>query len=246
MKKEFWQEWKNKSKIELKGIKVVKKARTLILKNIPNKEIIGIYSRGSFSRREMNEKSDIDLITIIKHSRYLPKFKKLEKANKIRLGLPIHLGSVSLFELKKGVKCKTSRKHGRTTSRIVKQLLNFKLIHGEGLDYSNFPTRNNKEDLKKLIGFYKTILIPSYKNKKVGFSNIVKGTFWLVEDEQRFCGKEYSTSWKSLAKFIKDKDHIIHEALKLRLKPTKNKKIRQKFLKRLENYILKLERKLKI
>ncbi|MCK4552679.1 nucleotidyltransferase domain-containing protein [Candidatus Pacearchaeota archaeon] len=244
MKKEFWTDWENKSKIEIKGIKVVRKARNLILKNIPNEEIIGIYSKGSFPRREINAKSDIDLMIIIRHSRFLKKFKKIEKANKISLGFPIHLAGVSLFELKKGVHCKSGDKEGKSTSRIVKQLPNYKLIYGKGLGHSNFPVRSNKEDLKKLIGFYKTIFIPSYKNKKVGFSEIVKGTFWLVEDEQRFNGKEFSTSWKDLARSIKNKNHIVHETLKLRLRPTKNKKIRQKFLKRLEKYILRLENKI--
>ena len=50
----------------------------------------------------MNEKSDIDLITIIKHSKYLPKLKRLQKENKTSLGLPVHLAGVSIFELKKG------------------------------------------------------------------------------------------------------------------------------------------------
>tara|TARA_B100001971_G_C18182416_1_gene533597 strand:+ start:470 stop:1219 length:750 start_codon:yes stop_codon:yes gene_type:complete len=245
MKKDFWKDWKNKNKVELNGISVTKKARKLILNNIPNREIIGIYSKGSFPRREMNQKSDIDLITIIKHSKYLPKIQKLQKDNKTSLGLPIHLESVSIFELKNGIKCKSSGKQGKTTSRIMKQIPNFKIIYGKGLTHRNFPARTDKKDLESLIKFYKNILIPSYKNKKVEFSNIVKATFWLVEDEQRFKGKKSSTSWKNLAGSVKDKNHIIHETLKLRLKPTKDKVIRQNFLRKLIRYMSKLEKDLK-
>ena len=52
--KDFWEDWKRKTKIELKGIEVVKKARQLILNNIPKEEILAIYCKGSFVTREMN------------------------------------------------------------------------------------------------------------------------------------------------------------------------------------------------
>jgi len=244
MKKDFWENWKKKTKVELKGIGVVKKARNLILKNIPKSEIVGVYCKGSFPRREMNKWSDIDLITIIKHSKYLPKLERLQKENKTSLGLPVHLSGISIYELKKGKHCKTSKKKA-STSRVLKQIPNYKIIYGKGLDKSDFPIRSNKEDLESLIKFYKEYLIPNYKNKKVGFSEIVKATFWLVEDEQGFKINKSSTSWKSLAKSIKNKNHIIHKTLKLRLNPTKDKNIREDFLRKLIKYISSLEKDLK-
>ncbi len=243
MKKDFWKSWKKKTKVELKGIEVVKKARNLILKNLPKKEIVGMYSKGSFSRREMNKSSDIDLITILRHSRYLPKLERLQKENKTSLGLSVHLSGISLYELKIGKHCKTSKKKA-STSRTLKQIPNYKIIYGKGLEKHNFPMRSNKEDLKNLIKFYKEYLIPAYRNKKEAFATIIKGTFWLVEDEQRFKTNKSSTSWKNLAKSIRDKKHIIHETLKLRLHPTKDKKTRREFLSRLIKYISSLERDL--
>lgn len=240
MKTEFWKDWKRKTRIESKGIEVVKEVRKLILKNILKNEIIGIYCKGSFSRREMNKWSDIDLITIIKHSHYLPILEKLQKENKKNLGLPIHLSGISIYELKKGKYCNANKTKG-STSRIVKQLENYKIIYGNGLGENNFPVRSNKEDLESLIKFYKEYLFPAYENKKVGFSEIVKATFWLAEDEQKFKTGKSSTSWKNLAKSIKDKKHIVHETLKLRLHPTKNKRKRAAYLRKLKNYLEKLE-----
>lgn len=241
MKKDFWEDWKRKTKIELKGIEVVKKARKLILKNIPKNEIAGVYCKGSFPRREMNKSSDIDMLTILKHSKYLPKLEKLQKENKKSLGLPVHLSGISIYELKKGKHCKTSKKKA-STSRVLKQIPNYKIIYGKSLEKNDFPVRSDKEDLESLIKFYKEYLIPAYKNKKLGFSNIVKGTFWLVEDEQKFKTGKSSTSWKNLANSIKDKKHIIHETLKLRLQPTKDKKVKREFLSKLERYIVYLEK----
>tara|TARA_Y100000310_G_C20681907_1_gene816463 strand:+ start:2702 stop:3460 length:759 start_codon:yes stop_codon:yes gene_type:complete len=242
---DFWKDWKNKKEIELKGISVIKKARDLILHNIPRAEIISIYSKGSFPRREMNKWSDIDLITIIKNSKYLKKFKKLEKANKQSFGLPIHLESVSLFELKRGKKGKLGGQEGKTTSRIVKQLNNFKLIYGMALEGSKYPKRSNREDLEKLIKLFKENLIPAYLNKNIGFSEIVKPTFWLIEDERRFYGEKSSSSWRNLANSIKDEKHIIHDVLRFRLRPTKDIGQREKFIRKLKKYITYLERSLK-
>ena len=45
-----------------------------------------------------------------------------------------------------------------------------------------------------------------------------------------------------VAKSIKDKRHIVHETLKLRLRPTKDKKVRKEFLKNLKIYIKSLEK----
>ena len=239
--KDFWEDWKRKTKIEVKGIEVVKKARELIIKNLPKNEIVGIYCKGSFPRREMNKFSDIDMLTIIKHSKYLPKLERLQKENKKSLGLPVHLGGISIYELKRGKHCKTSKKKA-STSRVLKQIPNYKITYGKGLEKNYFPVRSDKEDLESLIKFYKEYLIPAYKNKKLGFSEIVKGTFWLVEDEQKFKTGKSSTSWKNLAKSIKDKKHIIHETLELRLRPTKDKKVRKEFLSKLKKYIASLEK----
>ena len=79
MKNEFWKDWKRITKLEEAAIKSLKTARKIILDNLPKEQIVAIYAKGSFVRREMNKKSDVDTITILKERRYLKKLQKLEK-----------------------------------------------------------------------------------------------------------------------------------------------------------------------
>ena len=77
MGKEFWKSWKNKSKLEINAIDSIKKAKNLLLANIPKKQITAIYIKGSFVRRELTKNSDVDIVPIVKDSRYLNKILKL-------------------------------------------------------------------------------------------------------------------------------------------------------------------------
>jgi len=77
MKKEFWKDWKRITKLEEKAIKSLKVAKKIILDNIPKEEIISIYAKGSFVRREMNKYSDVDIITVLKTKKYLKRLKTL-------------------------------------------------------------------------------------------------------------------------------------------------------------------------
>ena len=109
----------------------------------------------------------------------------------------------------------------------------------------NFYQDSPETHLRRIIFVFRNIFIPGYKEKKFGFSEIAKQVFWLVENEQTYLGKNPPHSWKKLAKTIKDKNHIIHDTLKYRLKPTKDKKERAKFIRKLEKYLSKLEKLLK-
>ena len=55
----FWDSWKRKTKQEERAIAALKKVKKLIIENLKD-EIIAIYVKGSFIRREMNAKSDVD------------------------------------------------------------------------------------------------------------------------------------------------------------------------------------------
>jgi len=76
----------------------------------------------------------------------------------------------------------------------------------------------------------------------MGFSELVKCTFWLVEAEERVKGNNPPHSWKGLAKSIKDKKHIIHDTLRYRLNKPKDKRLREKYFLELKRYLAKLER----
>src|SRR3989344_7004305 len=96
-----------------------------------------------------------------------------------------------------------------------------------------------------MVFAFKNIFLPGYKEKKFGFSEVVKQVFWLVENEQIWKGKHPPYHWKKMARSIKDKQHIIHDALRLRLRPTKDKVERAKFIRKLNAYIAELEKLIK-
>ncbi len=60
MKQEFYQDWKRKTRLEESAIKSLKEGRKIILNNLPKEQIVAIYAKGSFPRREMNKNSDVD------------------------------------------------------------------------------------------------------------------------------------------------------------------------------------------
>ena len=77
------------------------------------------------------------------------------------------------------------------------------------------------------------------------FDVISKQVFWLVEYEQRWIGKNPPHNWRKLAKSIKDENHIIHDTLRYRLKLTKDKKERAKFIRKLRRYVSEMEKLIK-
>src|SRR3989344_1048356 len=218
---EFWKNWKRKTKLEKAAIKSVKAAQGLILKNIPKKQIVSIYAKGSFVRREMNKNSDVDTVTIVKESKLLKKLMKLEEEYRNKYKPQIQFSGYSLWELKHNKRVASGKKLKANPSRAIQHLDNYRLFYGKKLKKENFYQDSPETHLRRIIFVFRNIFIPGYKEKKFGFSEIAKQVFWLVENEQTYLGKNPPHSWKKLAKTIKDKNHIIHDTLKYRLKPTK-------------------------
>ena len=242
MTKEFYTLWKRKTKLEERAIKSLKAAKKIILNNILKKEIIAIYAKGSFVRREMNKKSDVDTVTVLKTSKYLPKLKKLEGVYRKKFKPEIQILGYSLWELKTGKRTKWRGKNKLSSSRFVKHLEHYKIIYGKSLEAEQLFRRSDKEDLKGMAGATKKIFLPAFKEKKFGFAEIAKQVFWLVENEQKVRGKNPPHHWKKLDKSIKDKRHIIHLTYKYRLNKPKDKKLRKKFIDKLNKYLKSLER----
>jgi predicted nucleotidyltransferase len=236
--KEFWEDWKRKTKIEEAGINSVKSAKKIILENIPKEEIISIYVKGSFARREMNKKSDIDTTTILKSSKYTKKLRQLTKKYGNSFKPEIQFSTYCLWELKTGKKSK-SHKGSPSPARILKHIPHYKIIYGNPLDIEKLFKGDDIKIFSSMTNFFKERFIPDYENKKFGFSEIVKQVFWLVENEQRAKGKNPPHHWGKLEKSIKDPNHIVHDTLKFRLHPTKDKKEREKYISKLKKYLEK-------
>jgi len=241
MKKEFWRDWKSPTQLEKQAIKSLKVGKRIILQNIPREKIQSIYVKGTFVMREMNSKSDVDLSIIVKESKLMDKINKLNKKFKEKHKPQIGFTGYSIQELKKGKISRYGKQIRTGPRRALKQFHHYKLIYGEPLDLTKFDSGKDVKQLETMIKVFNELFLPSYRKGKFGFAQIVKQVFWLTENELRAKNIKHGYSYRKIAKAVKDKNHIIHEALKIRLKPTKDKAIRKQFIAKLKKHLRELE-----
>ncbi len=237
---EFWRDWKHKTKIEEQAIKSIKKAKNVLFSNIPRDKIYAIYIKGSFVRREMNEKSDVDIVPVATDNIALEKIRKLQRT-KGDLYKPSELLPHSLQEFKQGKRYKKDKLKGNVDGAL-RNLNRYKLIYGKPIDTQQYRMRSDLEFLQDFIKAFKTTFIPMYKTKKFGFAGLMKQVFWLVEREERVKGNDAPSSWKELARSIKNKDHMIHDAIRYRMHPTKDTKARRQLLAKIQRYVKTLSK----
>ena len=240
--KQFWKSWKNKTKIEKSAIDVLGKGFKIILNNISKEKIIAIYVKGSFSKRELTKNSDVDVITIVKDTKTLKKLKNLHNKYSKSFNPKFEFGGYALWELKTGKRSKVRLRPGPGISRVVKHFKYNKLIYGKPINFEEFFTKSHEEDFKDMINLFKDLFFPMYNKNEMSFSDLIKQVFWLTDFEELFKGKNPPHSFKKLDKSIKDKNHIIHDALIFRLKPTKDKKLRERFIIKLKKHLNGLEK----
>src|SRR3989338_6671226 len=100
MKKEFWKNWRKITKLEETAIESIKKARRILLQSVPKDRIMAIYVKGSFVRREMTKKSDVDIVPIVKGLETKKAIQKLDN-EKGTFYIPSELLPKTVQELKK-------------------------------------------------------------------------------------------------------------------------------------------------
>lgn len=239
-KYDFWNDWKNLTDKESDAIKGIIDVRGLVIRNIPKREIVSMYVKGSFVRREMNDKSDVDTATIVRHPKYLETLEDLDYRYKPGSNIRVHIGGYALSELQDG------KRRGKVISqtppvRFVKHLEYYKLIYGEQLDPRDYFTKSDKELLKGLHHFVSEKFLPLYEGK-LSFSQIVKQVFWLVEGEARVRGMNPPYNWEGLADLFPDSEHIIHLTYLYRQKEPTDEKTKSEYIRRLEEYLKGLEK----
>lgn len=240
----FWKSWKNKSPREIRAINSIQKAISFLFKNIPRDKIIAVYIKGSFVTREMNKKSDVDIVPILKDNNTIRSLKIVRDENKEMLK-PSELLPISLTELKHN---ENSKHHGKLKGKpdtFLRDLEHYKLIYGKGLNKLDYPMRDFNKMFHHAILGIKSKTLPMHKKGKFGFSQLIKQVFWISYSEQVMQGKSPPRTWQGLNKFIKDKNHIIHKTYYFRMHPTKDKRKRKAFINRLKVYLNHLGRKIK-
>jgi predicted nucleotidyltransferase len=235
----FWKEWKHITKQELKAIDSLLQAKKLILRSIPPEELISIYVKGSFVRREMVKNSDVDLVIIVTHSRTLKKIIRLHNLFSSSFIVPVGFSGYSLWELRKNKRSLSGKLLRAAPNRFVAHLEHYQLIHGHVLKKELFFQVTHKKRLQGMIRVFLEEFIPKYDQGLFGFSDILKQVFWLVENEQQYENKSPPHHWKTLAGTL-HKSHIIHQALSLRNNPSASAREQKIFIKRLTSYLEEL------
>ncbi|MDD5165460.1 MAG: nucleotidyltransferase domain-containing protein [Candidatus Pacebacteria bacterium] len=219
----------------------IEKAKEIILKEIPNEEILAIYIKGSYVQGELNDKSDVDLVVILKTEEYLPAIYEISKKFGDTTDPKFQSVAYTISELLTGEK---EYNHTVTSppSVFVKHIDELPLIYGSKPEGKLF-TRTDIKDLTALLSVFEKTFIPDFNNKKFSFNALVKQVLWLVEREQRALGLLPEYSWQKLADSIKDKNHIIHRALEYRRRINVSKEKQEEFLTDLKRYIDLLNQK---
>ncbi len=218
----------------------IQKAKELILKSIPNNEIVSIYLKGSYVQDEMLPDSDVDIVVILKSEECLPLVYQLTERYGDTVNPPFQIVAYTMKELETGEKASNRIKSTTSVSRFNKHLDSLPLIYGTRPEGRLFM-RTDEKDLAINIQNFRIMYIPDYKEGKFEFKQVVKQVFWLVEAEQRLKGLEPRYSWQKLADSTNDSKHIIHLALKYRKQDEISKEEESDFMKRLEEYLNKIE-----
>src|SRR6056297_161798 len=215
-----WKYWKNKTQIEKDAIDSMLKAKDYILKNIPKKEIVSIYVYGSFAKRKITKKSDLDILVVLKSDDSL-EFVEDTITNAVKLSnVELDISTISLNEIKHKKIKKEKRKY--TPPWFFPPLApdNFYLIYG----IETFQNKFSREDLiDRYVKSIKTSISLYYGSWKPSYwFSLLKVLYYLVEDEcfikeDNFIYKRKSFdlfTYNSLENLIKEKDHIIHKVIK--------------------------------
>ncbi len=237
----FWEGWKKITVFEKKAIKAVMKARGKVINAVPNNTLIAIYIKGSFARRELRKDSDVDMVPIVAENKnesvvFAVNGPDIE---------PVMVVPLSLWEFKHNKLCTKGSYTPDLRAEpdlFLKKLCEYKLIYGTPLEPTSYPIREDrqiiKDEIMKLCNGY----IPAYKEGKTSFSSMLKEFFWLFEFVQKVKGKEIVHSFKGIAQSIKDKEHIIHKAYQLLIRPLRTKEEEEQFIDALKKYLLNLRR----
>jgi len=245
IKNKFWEKWKDISDIEVGAFETLNFGFKSIFEILPKNIIISIYVKGSFPLRQMDKDSDVDFVVVIKDSSYLEKIKEFDGKNRNICIPPLNLSAYSIDELKENKRF-GGGKIRASPDLFVRYLERYELIYGLNLKKDDYKMRDIETLIKSRLKAFRAVFIPMYLDKtkkKLGFGDLIKQVFYLVELELELNGKTVPRTWKELDVLIKNKNHIIHDTYNLRVNYTKYKNKKETYLGKLEKYLSALDKK---
>jgi len=90
------------------------------------------------------------------------------------------------------------------------------------------------------------VFIPEFEKKQqgdptarkdIGLAGIAKSVIWLTESELRVEKIPYKFSYAGIEHAVSDKSHVVHDAYRLRMHPTKDKEVRRAFIEKLKKHL---------
>lgn len=237
---DFWKQWTNRNELEERAITSVQKARELVIDSVPPKALVAIYIKGSFTRREMNEGSDVDLVPIVSENKYEG---DIFGVNCPEID-PVVVVPLSLEELRAN---KLSSKRNYTPDLraepdlFLLKLDHYRLIYGKPLRPQDFPLRSKEQIVHDEINKIRNGYIAAYREGTIDFQPLLKEVFWLVAWQQEAQGHLVDHSFKGITSGITDRTHIIYDALQLRENSPITKAKEREFVSKLEKYLGRLD-----
>lgn len=240
MENRFWEKWNKKSEREVEAINSLKEAIELVKDRISEEEIVSIYVKGSFIRREMVEGSDVDVLVVLKSEKSFGKLLILGEEFKERFRPPIQLSKYLIDELRSGKRIVDREGDKASPRRVARHLEFYKRVYGQDLGEKKLDAQNDREGLEGMVTAFRDVFLPKYRKEEFGFSRIVKQTLWLVWNAQRFKGRDTPYSWNEVTSAVED-NHIAHKALKYREEGLPEEKKRKEYIEELELYLSEVE-----
>jgi predicted nucleotidyltransferase len=232
---DFWNTWNNVLEIEKSAIASTKIAKEMVIKSVTKDVLVAIYIKGSFTRREMNENSDVDMVPIVTKSEFE---SEVFEVNNLKIE-PVMVVPLSIEEFKSNqlaTKSDQSVDLRARPDRFLRMIDEYKLIYGKPLNPNDYPIRTDQEVLKDEIEIIKSGYIPLFLKGEIDFAPLLKEFFWMTEMELSSIGIKVPHTFVGIANGA-NKDHLIQEALKLRQQRLLNKTDEIQFVSKLQNWL---------
>lgn len=236
MVKLFYTSWKNKTPLEKKYISALENALIFMKEQSFIKEIISIYVKGSFVFREINKKSDIDLVVVMRDEKSLKSIGRFRDNYKEMLW-PVDLLPLALEELENNARF-IQRSDKPRPDHFTLLLQYHRLVYGKQLKTKCWKVRADKKVYDNLKSAIKNTQVPLFEKGEFDFQQIIKQVMHLIWWEERLKGHYFPSSWKEIQKAC-PKNYLLQKTVYLRYHPTKDEKIRNKYILELKEYLTK-------
>lgn len=189
----FWQDW-NINEIESRAISATEKAISFLFDNVAREDLRAIYIKGSFVRRELLPKSDVDIVPITKENSIVTKIRELQETFGQQYA-PAELRPLSIQELKTG-----KRINGEPGNPIdlLERRDKIELVWGEDLKDEEFPLRSLEKRLRSYEAAFSDQFFSNYEKGVFSEKQLAKATFWLIDIRMRAQGITPPLRWEDM------------------------------------------------